>query len=231
MERILGNVGRPGITMLIPPSDPMTRKLDPGSWTVVNHNTFDGRAGYFFNRTTLHLSFTEHEVVRSGVPLTENRDASLHSVEKPITFLESIISVHSGGVWQADVDILKALNSPLVQRLAPDTDSDKHQLCRPTGRGLISAQTWEEILDPPNRSFVVNASDNWNARLAATAVLVQLCGSSQNWKQRCNSVVVCHPSMCWRCATCLDEDCKSCESPGQYDLTGVYHKKAIIWVH
>ena len=62
VKRILGNIGRPGISMLIPPQNLILRSPDPAAWDLMGYNSFDGRAENLFKETTLHLSFTGYDV-------------------------------------------------------------------------------------------------------------------------------------------------------------------------
>ncbi|KIL86234.1 hypothetical protein FAVG1_10631 [Fusarium avenaceum] len=59
LTRILGNIGRPGLTMLIPPANPMLASLDETTWRISNLNSFNGRPEDMLSTTSLHLSFTD----------------------------------------------------------------------------------------------------------------------------------------------------------------------------
>ena len=58
--RVVGNIGRADIAMLIPPQHPLIRKPEPDTWELVNHAMFDGKAADSFASTSLHLSFTQY---------------------------------------------------------------------------------------------------------------------------------------------------------------------------
>lgn len=101
IKRIRGNIGKPGIAMLVPPTEPMHRTPGLENWCSVNHNEFDGRLDDAFQKTTMHLGFTEYVM-----PLHVGRHGS-RDVE--VYFQESVVSIHDGGEWVADLDILGAL--------------------------------------------------------------------------------------------------------------------------
>ncbi|KAJ8067786.1 hypothetical protein OCU04_003384 [Sclerotinia nivalis] len=107
LKRILGNVGRPGITMLVSPKDCITRSKDPLAWSVVTNHAFNGVAEDHFGKTSLHLSFTEYYV-----PLIQN---VVHGQDNQVFFLESVVSVHDSGAWVGDVNILDALEGGKIR--------------------------------------------------------------------------------------------------------------------
>ncbi|TLD27937.1 hypothetical protein E2P81_ATG06283 [Venturia nashicola] len=182
-KHILGNVGRTGITMLIPPQSPMVKKLEPGAWNVINNVAFNGVAENHFDRTSLHLAFTEYyRPIDLFVRGEQDSRAAL---------LESVVSVHDSGQWVADLDILDVLTSQSwivysdalfgrggVSRVAR-MDSPKPCTCGTAtkimdGREFISIECWDEIVDLPFADSVVRARGSATARLAVTTVLVQL---------------------------------------------------------
>jgi hypothetical protein len=184
LKRVLGNVGRPGITMLVPPKNPIMRPKDPSSWRVVSNSDFNGRAEDHFGKTSLHLSFTEYYV-----PLYQNAG---HGQDNQIFFLESVVSVHDSGVWVGDVDILRALEGGQVQRMGilPCNHTDQVQFTT----HMISAEGWDDVLDPPNENLVIRGNGNWVARLAATAILSQSL-PRDDW----SGITICPNSVCWSC--------------------------------
>lgn len=126
IKRIRGNIGKPGVAMLVPPTEPMHRTPGLENWYLVNHNDFDGRLDDAFKKTTVHLGFTEY-----AMPLHVGRHGS-RDVE--VYFQESVVSIHDGGEWVADLDILGAL------KMAEDTgkplDTDEA-----TGKSVVYAST------------------------------------------------------------------------------------------
>jgi hypothetical protein len=130
--------------MLVPPQNPITRPKDPSSWKVITNCEFNGRAEDHFGKTSLHLSFTEYYV-----PLYQNAS---HGQDNQIFFLESVISVYDSGVWVGDVDILRALEDAQVHRMAilPCNHVDDVQYTTK----MISAEGWDDILDPPPKKIL-----------------------------------------------------------------------------
>ncbi|KAI9692670.1 MAG: hypothetical protein M1820_009464 [Bogoriella megaspora] len=51
LQRVLGNVGKPGITMLVPPQNPIIRKVDASKWKTCAAAFFDGQQENCFGRT------------------------------------------------------------------------------------------------------------------------------------------------------------------------------------
>jgi hypothetical protein len=188
LKRVLGNVGRPGITFLVPPKQPITKLRDPSSWQVMSDTNFNGYAEDHFSKTSLHLSFTEYYL-----PLLQD---SSHGQDNQVFFLESVISIYDSGKWIGDVDILKALQNHLLIRITSDhispLGSCNHTLTEPqTFKTWTSLQSWDDVLDPPRSTFVVQAHGNRIARLAVTAIL----GRRENWK----FIAICTSDLCWGC--------------------------------
>ena len=79
IHRVIGNIGGAGLAFLIPPHNPMVRPPNSDSWTLVNHQSFDGKLENNFRSTTLHLGFSGYEF--------------------PMTFGVTEISYH---IWSGD---------------------------------------------------------------------------------------------------------------------------------
>lgn len=182
ITRIVGNLGRPGVVMMAPPQAPLVRGEDPDSWRVINHSAFNGKPKKCFPETTLHLSFTKYEVPLS-VPIG--------AVDAEISMVETLVSVHDRKQWIADLDIIASLKcESFLGRLRPPRCNHTDYVARPsmefaavqignaTVRSLVSIDSWEELLDPPENLGhtnigVLRACNNWHARLAAMSVSVQ----------------------------------------------------------
>lgn len=185
ITRILGNLGRPGVVMLVPPQAPLIRAEDPNSWRLVYHHPFNGEVVDSFADTSLHLSFTKYELPIS-VPIG--------AVDAEAIMLETLISVYDRNRWVADLDILRNLaDEKHFRRLrVPSCIHDistRSALPMPNGniiklmdinhlKKLVSIDNWDELLDPPERLGetqvgVVRACNNWHARLTAMSVSVQ----------------------------------------------------------
>ncbi len=101
IRRIIGNIGRPGLSLLVPPQQLKAPKPDFESWNMVNHVPFDGRMEDSFAGTSLHLSFSEYQLA-VNVGTYGQRDQEAY-------FVEAIVSVHDRGRWVADIDIMKTV--------------------------------------------------------------------------------------------------------------------------
>lgn len=160
-SRVLGNFGRSGVTMLIPPPNPMIRQPDPGAWKVINHVAFNNLEEDHFVKTSVHLSFTEYY---------RPVDLKLHGEQDiRVAVLESVLSVHDSGKWVADIDVLASLGSREFHRVSHSLECEF-----PHEEEVFSLESWDEILDLPKGTAVVRAKGNPLARLAITAVLIQL---------------------------------------------------------
>ena len=89
IRQLIGNVGKPGISLLVPPASPRVRQLEVGQWRQINHFAFQGLREDAFHATTLHLSFTDAETpVLSG---------KYGECSAEVSFIESLVSVHDRG--------------------------------------------------------------------------------------------------------------------------------------
>ncbi|KAI9876141.1 MAG: hypothetical protein M1830_007263 [Pleopsidium flavum] len=167
IERVIGNVGRPGIAMMIPPENPRTRVLEHDTWNCINHSEFDGTPEDCFQHTTLHLSFSDWEM-----PL----DVGTHGVrDTEVFFLEAPISIHDRGKWVADLDILSMFSDSKFSRVDISPCSCAHGTSDAVhmSSDMACIDNWEELLESPVETGVVRAHANWQARLAAAALSVQ----------------------------------------------------------
>ena len=162
--RVVGNIGRAGIAMLIAPQDPRTRKLEPDTWALISHALFDGKIEDSFRNTSLHLSFTQYTMpVNTG-------DHGGQDIEA--FFLESLISVYDRDKWVADLDVLNMLGSKLFQR-HKHRKVCGHRHGQKPNFDLISIDNWEELLDREEVLTVVRAYRNPMARLATAAISIR----------------------------------------------------------
>ncbi|KAI1367472.1 hypothetical protein F5Y08DRAFT_336708 [Xylaria arbuscula] len=178
LRQIVGNVGRAGASMLIPPGNPVLRKPGIDSWQAINHEPFalETECEDYFDKTSLHLSFTGYEqpvasAVHHGAQDTE------------ACYLETLVSIFDGSRKIGDVDILKALKSPILHRGGQAYDDE----CQHGRRGdrrnkrrrtqtprWICVDSWDELLElPEGKIGIVRAHQNPFARLAAAAACVQ----------------------------------------------------------
>lgn len=132
----------------------------------------------------MHLSFTEFYV-----PLYLR-----HGHDQKVYMLESVVSVHDSGVWVGDVDIIKALEDKRIQNLSRLGHCVHNQPPSGLHSSALSAENWNEILDPPPECFVVRSNGNWVGRLAALAILSQTLPQNDR-----ASICVCENDTCWDC--------------------------------
>lgn len=180
---IVGNVGRPGITLLVAPHLPEVRVADPEKWKLVNHAEFDGRLEDAFQGTSLHLRFTG-----SNVPFYRGSNSSRFT---ETSYAEAVVAVHEHGKWVADVDILDPIRS--IKCLSPDEACKGCSDTVSSDFTCTAIENWEEILDPPqsglNALAVFKTHGNWQARLAAFAICARLG----------HEILLSHEHACWNC--------------------------------
>ena len=181
IKRVVGNIGRTGLALLVPPREPKLPVQDLESWKMINHASFDGKLEDCFPSTSLHLGFSGFEfplaVDNYGGRFTES------------FFIEAVISVHDRGRWIADIDVQSAIENPLL-RLLPTEGCCKVKPSSTTpGFYLTSIDQWEELLDQPGQCAIVRAHHNWQARLAAAVISVKLG----------NKTLVFAGDPCWKC--------------------------------
>ena len=164
VRRIVGNIGRTGICMLVAPVDPRIRPMG-NEYNLVNHTAYDGKREDNFKSTSLSLSFTDWTM-----PL-EVKGGGARTIDQEAYFVESVISVLESGKWVADLDILQIKFKELykIEMLAPCPG-------HPDGVAdydYTSIDNWEELLDSPVDVGIFRARGNWAARLAAVSILFQ----------------------------------------------------------
>ena len=194
IRHIVGNIGRHGLSMLVPPPAPRVHKLPPGTWNQLNFLRFDGKPENSFERTSIHLSFTHFQM-----PLPDDlRDD--HIVDRPAQLVETLVSVCDGQRWVADLEVLTALEGTMVARFACKSShgtSNPSRTCKGTFdealhnvNSLVSVDNWEEFLEQSDDGTkIVRAHNNWLARLAFVVAGVQ---------QRRRPIIL-PPDICWSC--------------------------------
>ncbi|OJJ42020.1 hypothetical protein ASPZODRAFT_20862 [Penicilliopsis zonata CBS 506.65] len=173
IRRIVGNIGRPGISILVAPQDPKIRK-PTDSFNIISHAPYDFRREDNFRSTSLHLSFTEWTF-----PLYAEEE---RTIDQDVMVVESVISVLDRGRWVADLDI-RGIDFEGLSRITTTTcqghgPASPHQDHLRTSTDLphgdyFSVDNWDELLDAPEGSGIVRAYGNWAARLAAVSILSQ----------------------------------------------------------
>ena len=188
IRHMMGNIGRPGITFLIPTSDPLIRQPQMSEWPQLNYKLFSGERKDSFDTTTLHISFTS-----AYMPMETTFSGSK---DKELNVLETIVSVHDRGKWIADLDVLGSLEKamPSLDSLSSRTHCLTHSESVEPLHRPICIDNWLELIEGSDSPYnVVRAHGNWQARLAATALSV-----ARSDVSKCITVV-CVDELCWAC--------------------------------
>lgn len=167
VKRIHGNIGKSGISILVPPTNPRISQTETENWNVINHAKFDGKLQDCFNSTSLHISLTGYEldINQPGFHGNQDHDAKI---------VEAAISLHDQGKWVADLDIIKAGKVWKVITLRSSCKHTREERSAVAGiKPLASIDSWMEFLDPPLVSCIVRANSNYMARLAAASLAFQ----------------------------------------------------------
>ncbi|KAI4162051.1 MAG: hypothetical protein LQ342_004363 [Letrouitia transgressa] len=164
VKRIIGNIGKPGLAVLVSPQNPKMLAVDYGKWNIITHCPFDGKLEDNFSSTSLHLSLTGYEM-----PLDLDHYGSR---DRDGIILEAAISVYERGNWIADLDVIKAHESwhhesPHCSH-TEDIRTDISVLS-----SLTCVDSWIELLDRPFEECIVRARGNSSARLAAATIAAQ----------------------------------------------------------
>ncbi|MCJ1371758.1 hypothetical protein MMC20_002977 [Loxospora ochrophaea] len=206
ITRVVGNIGRAGLALLIPPSNPKVRSRDAEAWELVNHAGYDGKVEDCFRGTSLHLGFSGYE---RALVISEHGGRHTEAF-----FIEAVVSVHDKGHWVGDLDVRAAYRSERLFGSQPaleafETEPTWTCRCSSPKQGHPSVQmtaidSWEELLDPPDNRAVVRAHNNWQARLAAGVLSVQLKKPTFIF------------SGCW---SCFEREVRELESQGMKKVT------------
>ncbi|KAL9107360.1 MAG: hypothetical protein Q9227_007725 [Pyrenula ochraceoflavens] len=186
MKRVAGNIGEPGVCLLVVPEEPRVRPIND-DYSLVMHADYDGNRVDKFQGTSLHLSFTGWKV-----PIVWGAD---DYIDQDVHFLGAIVSVRDQGSWVADIDILKTLPHTINSGLAAHATSLCCTCPRPAGSlegDFVSIDNWNEVLDIPQNAAIVRSHTNWWARLAISSILRRL------HPQR-HAILVNQQVECWKC--------------------------------
>lgn len=195
VRHVIGNIGRPGINLIVPPTEPQVLQLPADSWRVINRAPYDGTTSNCFSDTSLHLRFSDWSIaIDVGTSSQGRRDVEA-------SLVEGFIQVNDNGRWIADLDILSAFKRGCSQfdhdyYYKPRCEHEKspnkeynmgaRELC--DMYPMTAIESWEEFLERPEGPAVVRASKNWLARIATAALGVQ----------RHDRVLV-GEEVCWEC--------------------------------
>ncbi|KAI0506278.1 hypothetical protein F5B22DRAFT_624291 [Xylaria bambusicola] len=167
MRMIYGNVGRPGVSMMIPPASPLLRKPKLESWRLINHEPFTySQCDNMFGRTSLHLAFTGYEQ-----PVVTTAKHGARDLEA--CYLETVVTVFDGRERVGDLDILGAIDNAVFDIMPTNTACAHPSRPSQCPRWIVVA-SWEELLElPSGKVFLVKAHGNALSRLATAVVCVQ----------------------------------------------------------
>lgn len=184
VRHITGNIGKPGISLMIPPMAPKLKKVDEEKWTMMSHAVFDGSMSDAFQHTSLHLSFTGYQLPLMTVE---------HGYQGVgANFIETLVSVFDREEWVADLDILQGLSMATVSRLGISDVKCRHKRRHETAPFLLtSVDFWNEFIDRPTNACVFRGCGNWLARLSAVSINAQ--------QNRRTIVLEDKEQFCWDC--------------------------------
>ncbi|KAK0612618.1 hypothetical protein B0T17DRAFT_511795 [Bombardia bombarda] len=169
VRHLIGNIGKPGLSVLGWVKEPMMLEPSLNTWRLVNHADWDGTTiADSFATTTLQLSLTGHEMTLNlSRPGGHYREA---------TYLEARLSAYDAGSWMADVEVMQQQQQQQQQQggrvLPAGCGHGERERADSADYGTIAVvDNWFEVLDAPLGSAVVRATGNWMARLALGSVL------------------------------------------------------------
>ena len=168
LRRVIGNLGVPGISLLVSPQQKLRiRDVGAGS-RFLPHKDYDGKRENSFAQSTLHLSLTGW---KQPLNLKERG-----TIDDEVYLVECVVAVHDRGKWVADLDV--AYNNVTMWgqncKCSEITNDDDRET-------MTSIDDWDELLDPPENVGVMRAHGNWEARLAAALIRKQLGAEDSTW--------------------------------------------------
>ena len=181
LRHVIGNVGKPGLALLLSPRNTILREPDIDTWQLVNHAKFDGCFEDNFPSTTLHLSLTGYE---------QRLNTSRYGCrDKEAFYLEAAVKAYDKGAWFADLDLLHLLHDPFLHVGGSCLHNSSAQQDFSDIHDPVSIDNWHEYLERPPNTAVIRASGNWVARLAFAAI--PLADKEE--------LIIVSEMMCWAC--------------------------------
>lgn len=176
---VMGNIGRPGITFLVPPKDPLIKQVSIDEWPLIERHEFDGCLSDHFQNTSLHLSFTTAETpINIGFSGGQDLEACI---------LETLFSVYECGRWIADLNVSNLTTAKRLSRLCRCTTQHTAGSWR---SNMTCIDSWLGLVDAPeDKVSLVRAHGNWQARLAASSISLALGYST----------ILLPNDVCWQC--------------------------------
>ncbi|KAL8730471.1 MAG: hypothetical protein Q9181_004659 [Wetmoreana brouardii] len=179
---LIGNIGRPGISFLVPPENPLLKDVSLDEWPLIEHNDFDGCLLDNFQNTSLHLSFTTAET-----PLNVGY---LGGQDRVACIIETLISVYDGGRWIGDLDISNLDSVSLGALYGLPRCTRQHAEVSGWRPKMTCIDSWLGLINAPEeRISLLRAHRNWQARLAASSISVALG----------HDTVILPDEVCWQC--------------------------------
>ncbi|TRX88091.1 hypothetical protein FHL15_011041 [Xylaria flabelliformis] len=192
IRHVMGNIGKPGAALLVPPIEPSMMTLGIERWHLINFSAWDGQARDCFADSSLHIWFTG---------FTQEVDVGGYSgsQDKELYVVESVVSLYAKAEWIADLDILKTIQSPsLIYRHVPILPVKERHLVpsrnHPPGEApsvpllvcedshqneyqyqkipLVAVENWTELVTDTPKNCIFLANKNWQARLAAMMICI-----------------------------------------------------------
>ncbi|KAL6815193.1 hypothetical protein J3E69DRAFT_359013 [Trichoderma sp. SZMC 28015] len=187
IKRVLGNIGKPGVSLLVPPPEPRIREINTDEWNLLNHNSFSGEVENSFQKTSMHLSLTQYQ---QGLL---NQTKNEHHIDSNTVLHEALVQIFDSSKWVGDLDVLSTLNSSLISRVHCNCSGDTHSSLNTLQQSfrMITVDNWEELMIPPldPAISVVRTAGNWIGRLAAVGISIRM-----------GRLTVVLPSKrCWQC--------------------------------
>ena len=186
---IRGNIGKPGVGLIVSPPELQMKPRDSANWTLINHSPFDGSFSDCFEGTSLHLTLTDYHR-----PVTLGHHGM---IDAEAYFVEGYIQINYKGKWIGDIDVISGCENNKLKlfgfgdMIDPKATSCRHSAKNLRAFRLISVDNWDEFVDPPAEGIIVRAKDNWMARLAATYLSVQ--------RRNRTIVLSTQEPICWPC--------------------------------
>lgn len=165
--RILGNLGLPGLSLIVSAQNLMIRDMSD-DYRVTEHAPYDARRQDCFGGVSLHLSLTDWK-------LPASMDA-VGFIDQDVMLREAVVSVHGGSKWIGDIDIMASVRT--FARTVITAPECWCGLGPGTGTPVAAAEitsidNFDELLDPPESMAVVRARGNWVGRLATASIAMQ----------------------------------------------------------
>ena len=178
LRHIIGNVGFPGLNLMVAPAGGLKiRRAANEVRKLSHHSEYDFKRVDYFKESSLHLSFTGQ---RFPVIATD-----MDTIDQ-----QSVVSLWEGGDHIADLNILDSQRKEL-NRVHLDCTCSLLQI-KIQDIDIRCLDSWQDVLRPPRRMAVMRAHSNWSARLAATSIFLQ--------QHKEHAVALLPPGpLCWNC--------------------------------